>query len=257
MFFFLSKTLFYFLMPISWIVSLMIISLISNKPLLKKRTLIAAITLLIVFGNEFLINSWANFWEIQPTPYAEITNTYDYGIVLTGVAMYKKPDDRVYFSKGADRVTHAIQLYKLGIIKSVLITGGKAGVIEYGPAEADQLKKVFLLAGVPDSNIFIENKAKNTFENAQYTANILTKIQKSPHSKPSLLLITSAFHMRRAIGCFEKAGLNADMFPVDYYGHEPIYSDLFPIPKEGPFAKWSLFIHELIGFVTYKILGKC
>lgn len=254
MFYFLSKTLFYFLMPITWILSLMVISLFAKGLIIKRRTLIAAIVLLVVFGNEFLINQWASFWEIQPIPYDQINKTYDYGVVLTGVAIYKKPDDRVYFSKGADRVTHAIQLYKLGLIKKVLITGGKAGIIEYGPAEADQLKKVFLLAGVPDSSIVVENKAKNTFENAQFTAELLAKINKS---KPTLLLITSAFHMRRAQGCFDKANLPVDIFPVDYYSHELVYSDLLPVPKEGAFAKWSLFIHELIGFITYKLTGKC
>ncbi len=50
---------------------------------------------------------------------------HDLGIVLTGATIPNRlPNDRIYFARGADRVTHTVQLYKLGLLKKILISGG-------------------------------------------------------------------------------------------------------------------------------------
>lgn len=252
MFYFLSKTAFYFLMPFTWVLVLIGYALFTNKKSHKKNALIICIVIILFFSNDYIINRVITWWEPDPIEYAKINKVYDVGIVLTGITIQKTPKDRVFFHKGADRATHALQLYRLGIIKKILITGGRPGVIEYGDAEADLLAAFFLMAGVPERDIIIEHKAKNTFENAQNTAIVLKAM---PELK-QLLLITSAFHMPRASECFSKAGLVFDTFPVDYYSHDSTWSDLIPKPDIKAFQLWSLIIHEWIGYLTYKIVGK-
>lgn len=252
MFYFLSKTIFYVLMPFTWMLVALVYALFTKNAKRKKYALGTGLLVLLFFNNSLLVNKLLIWWEPVPIPYASISQKYDVGIVLTGVTIQRLPNDRVFFAKGADRATHALQLYRLGLIKKILITGGKPGVVAYGVAEADKLKEFFLMAGVPKSDLLIENEAKNTYENAQYT---VTMLRKNPEYK-SFILITSAFHMRRAAGCFSKAGLAFDTFPVDYYSHESRWEDLIPSASMQAFQLWSLLIHEWIGVVTYRLTGK-
>ncbi|MGB4399127.1 MAG: YdcF family protein, partial [Daejeonella sp.] len=110
--------------------------------------------------------------------------------------------DRVFFGKGADRVVHAIQLYKAGKIKRIIISGGSGALVGKKVPEAEHLKKVFLFSGVPDSVLYIESESRNTVENARFSKRLIDSLQ----LQPKFLLVTSAFHMPRAMGCFQKAG---------------------------------------------------
>ncbi|MEJ0032641.1 MAG: hypothetical protein WDO15_20815 [Bacteroidota bacterium] len=89
-------------------------------------------------------------WEVPVTPFASITKKYDYGILLTGVTKTDmKPKDRVYFNRSADRATHTLQLYKLGIIRKVIVSGGSGRLDGGGVLEADDLANFLRLAGIP------------------------------------------------------------------------------------------------------------
>src|SRR5687768_13835290 len=112
MFFILSKTLFYLLMPITWIMGILIFGIFTKSEKRRKKLLITATVLLIFFGNQFLINELFLWWEVPPTPIAQLEQNYDVGVVLTGITnIEQRPRDRVYFEKGADRIMHALQLY--------------------------------------------------------------------------------------------------------------------------------------------------
>jgi uncharacterized SAM-binding protein YcdF (DUF218 family) len=70
------------------------------------------------------------------------------------------------------------------------------------------------------------------------------------------LLITSAFHMRRSLGCFEKVGFNVAPYSTDRYSGERkyIFDHLF-IPSASVLEEWNLIIHEWIGYMTYYFSG--
>jgi uncharacterized SAM-binding protein YcdF (DUF218 family) len=210
--------------------------------------------MLLFFSNEFIVNEFLLLWEKNPVPVSQIEN-YETAIVLTGVTNTRKEAlDRVYFQKGADRVLHTVQLYKAGKIKKILISGGTVTLEGRKEAEADQLKKVFLYCGVPKTDLIIENLSRNTNENSTKTKKLIDSLQLNG----KFLLVTSAFHMRRAEACFKKAGISADIFPVDYYTRDRgISFDQIFIPSEGAFAKWSILIHEILGYITYKLVGYC
>lgn len=191
-------------------------------------------------------------WEIPVTPYAEIKKKYDWGIVLTGVTYNdKQPDDRVYFQHGADRVVHTVELYKMGIIKKIMISGGSGRLITVARSEADDLFKAMKLMGVPEQDIAIENESRNTYESA---VNVKKLLKDEPVGE--YLLITSAFHLRRSKACFRKAGFEVDVFSTDFYTHPRYFTpDVFLIPRAEAIIVWQKLFKEWTGMVAYKIAG--
>lgn len=251
MFFFFSKVLSFVTNPLVLVCSLLLASVFFKKERLKKSFFWTSFALLIFFSNDFIANEVMAAWEIPPTPYAEIKNTYPVGIVLTGVTLTdKEPDDRVYFHHGADRVVHAVQLYKLGIIKKILISGGMGRLITKGRREADDVFKVMVLMGVPATDLIIENESRNTYESALNLKRLLKD------STEKSLLITSAFHMRRSNACFKKAGLPVDLFTTDFYTHPRSFTpETLFIPQIDAVMVWQKLFKEWIGMLAYKMAG--
>ena len=192
------------------------------------------------------------WWEPQPLDMPTLP-IYDVGIVFTGVTKGdKRPNDRVYFSKGADRITHTLQLYNQGKLKHILISGG-SGFKKYPQTyAAERLKSFLLMAGVPDSVITVEAEAVNTYENAVNSAKILNQDFKNQ----KYLLITSAFHMKRSKLCLEKQGVSFDTFPTDYYTGRstPNFDSIF-IPKAESIQRWQIISKEVVGILIYKLMG--
>ncbi len=252
MFFVLSKTAFYLLMPMTWIVGLLVFATVTKNEKWRKLSLKTVLILLLVFGNNFLVNYAINWWEIPATPIARLPQRYDVAVILTGVTdTERKPNDRVYFHKGADRVLHPLQLFKMGWVKHILISGGSGNLIGSKESEAEEIAYILKIAGVPDSCITLENKSRNTHENASFSGNILKK--KFP--RKSYLLVTSAFHMRRAEACFRQAGVPVTVFSTDFYSHPPKFTPDQFFPTEGALGKWSTIWHEWIGYITYRLMG--
>ncbi|MFD2513543.1 YdcF family protein [Pontibacter locisalis] len=254
MFFILSKTLHFLLMPYIWVIVLMLLALFLKSQKWKRISLISSLAILIVLSNPLLSNEAWRAWEVKPMPVKDVVD-YDVAVILTGVTSYREDvPDRIHTSKGSDRFLHPLQLYRMGKVKKFLVTGGSGYILKDRIPEADQIKEILLLAGVPETDIITESNSRNTRENALHTAQ---QLQRHPEWK-KVLLVTSAFHMRRAAACFSKAGVKADSFTADFYGYERRFTpDELIIPNIASFSSWHLLIHEVTGFVVYKILGYC
>ena len=117
-----------------------------------------------------------------------------------------------------------------------------------GRAEADEAADVLVELGVPRERIAIERASRNTFENATDAAALA-------HPKPgeTFVLITSGFHMPRAVGCFRAAGFEVIADPVDYRwsGETTLGFDV-----TGGLADFDLAAHELTGLVSYRWMGR-
>jgi uncharacterized SAM-binding protein YcdF (DUF218 family) len=252
MFFILSKVLNFLTNPLIFVFGFLIASVLMRKAHLKKRFFWIAFSLLLFFSNDFISNEAMQAWEVEPTPYASITQVYDLGIVLTGVTLNdREPADRVYFHHGADRVTHTIQLYKKGIIKEILIAGGSGRLITEARPEADEILDVMVMAGVPASDIRVERESRNTHESAVNVKQIL----KDDHES-NYLLITSAFHMRRSIACFKNEGLHADVFSTDFYTHPRFFTpDVLLVPRADSISRWHRMFREWGGIGAYWLAG--
>ncbi len=253
MFFALSKILFYLVMPATWIAASLLYAVCTKNPRRKKAALYASLFLFLFFGNLAIVNIAMRSWEPAPVKISELPD-YELGIVLSGVVnLDMEPRDRVYFSKGADRVLHTVQLYKLGKLKKILITGGTGKLLGEKISETPELKKIFLLCGVPDSVLILETESRNTYENAIFSKHVIDSLNLTGKK----LLITSAFHMPRSKGCFDKAGIVTDIFPVDFNASQSTdwTPDVWLIPSEKAFINWYVLIREWLGSAMYRLAG--
>lgn len=253
MFFFLSKTLNYLVMPLTLVVAVLVASRLIRIAAWRKRLLWTGLILLFFFSNDFIANELMKRWEVDARPFAGL-DKYKLGIVLTGAAIPElKPDDRVYFSRGADRVVHTVQLYKLGLIEKILVSGGSGRLVDIHEREANRFREVMMLMGVPDSVIIVEDRTRNTHESAVEVKKIL---EAGGYESEDCVLITSAFHMRRSLACYRKVGLPLDDFSTDFYAHGgTYYPDSFLLPKLDALIIWHKLVREWVGIAAYSMAG--
>ncbi|MBA3972519.1 MAG: YdcF family protein [Bacteroidetes bacterium] len=251
MFFLLSKLLTFVITPIVWIIGLFIVSMYSKNERRRKKCFLWAIGLLIFFSNGFIFDEFSRAWEVPATQYEDL-HVYDVGIVLGGMSVYDEEYERAQFYRGADRLLQAVELYKLGIIKKIIFTGGSGRVLHPEMKEGDYLKRYMIHMGIPEKDIIIESKSQNTRENALYTKKMIDEKKITGR----FLLITSAFHMRRSLNCFNVVGLEVDPYSTDRYaGPRKFEFDHLLIPNSSALHDWTGLIHEVVGYITYKIIG--
>ena len=247
MFFITSKLLAFLTKPITWVFILLITSLIFKKK--RRKLLIYTISIFWIFSNGFLANEAARAWEISPKSISSLNKNYKYGIVLGGYSSYNKAVQHIDFNDRGDRLISAIELYKLGIIEKIIISGGNGELINNGMKESEWSKNFLINIGVESKDILLENSSRNTMENAKNTA-ILIKSDLAH----KLLLITSAKHMRRAKFCFNKNNFKIDCYPTDFTNSDITLSfDYLFIPNIDALSKWESLIHEWIGYIVYRI----
>lgn len=253
MFFFLSKTLGYLSQPLVIIGGLFLLALVVRSQHWKRICLVSGIALFFFLSNDFIANEIAQWWEPEIVPFSSIQKKYEYGIVLTGVTRAQVgPNDRVYFQRGADRITHTLQLYKQGIIRKILISGGTGRLVDIGWREADDLASFLKLANVPDSVVVLERASSNTHESAVEVAKLL----KGATTSSECLLITSGYHLPRSRACFAKEGMIMDIFATDPLAHERLFHlDILLLPKLEAFSIWNTLIREWVGMIAYKLAG--
>lgn len=254
MIYFLSQIFSFLILPFTIILIIFLTGLILIKKRIGRKILILGFILLLLFSNRFLSNRVMNIWEPEFVHIDKLP-VYEVGIVLTGVTnLNKYAYDRTFFARGADRVTHAIQLYKEGKIKKILITGGAAFYNTNDNREADLLANFMYIAGVKVEDIIIENQAVNTRENAVFAKEKLLEGGYDVHQ--TYLIITSAFHMKRSQACFDKVGLITDTFPVDYYGNDSKanFQNIFQ-PAPDSLQHWQILVKEWTGLLIYSIVG--
>ncbi|MGV3684414.1 MAG: YdcF family protein [Daejeonella sp.] len=250
MFFYLSKLLTFLISPTVIIVLLLFASLLARKVQTKRRLLVTSLVLLLIFSNPFIIGRLMRAWELKDTAFTQ-NGQYDIAIVLSGF-MTRDPElHRLTFGDDVDRLTEALSMYRKGQVDRILISGGSGSMV-IDTREA-LLAREFLVkqCHVPDSVILIDTVSRNTYENAVETKKIL---EQNKISSP--VLITSAFHMRRAKGCFDKAGIPADIYSTD---PEPVKQGYYPedlfIPDTRNIRNWERLMREIVGVLMYELKG--
>ncbi|MEO9531559.1 MAG: YdcF family protein [Crocinitomicaceae bacterium] len=219
---------------------------------MKKWSFKIGIILLLVFSNTFIFLEFARLWEPDGTKIEDVGH-YDCAIVLGGMAEWDNSNERLSIRRGGDRIWQAINLYHLGKVDKLLISGNNGFISDDGLDEANQFKTVLVENGIPEKDILVETTSKNTYENA-----IECKKISDTSNFNSILLVTSAMHMRRSRAVFAHAGFeNFDTFTTDHFtGKSRSYKfDQFLIPNVSTFTNWNYLIHEWVGYVTYWMVG--
>jgi uncharacterized SAM-binding protein YcdF (DUF218 family) len=133
-------------------------------------------------------------------------------LVLLGGAVdpIAPPREEVELNEGADRVREAALLYNVAKVQTIIASGGKQPWSPYEESEARAMRTLLLEWGVPKGMVVIEEKSRNTRENA---VNTIEMLQHMDCGTP--LLVTSAAHMKRAVGAFAVLGQKVIPVPVD------------------------------------------
>lgn len=133
----------------------------------------------------------------------------------------------------------------------LLFSGGAATLVGEEPAEAEAVQRFAADAlGVPPERILLDYRSRTTHENA-----VLSRDLASPQPGERWLLVTSAWHMPRAVGCFRQAGFAVVPYPVDYRTRGP--EDRwrwFRFLSEG-LRRLDLAAKEWAGLVGYRAAG--
>ncbi len=253
MFFVISKIISFLLSPVIWVLTLLIIALITKNMIKRKRLLFIALALLIVFTNSFLVGLLTGLWAVEGTKNSEIKKVYPAGIVLGGNTIsYNSLLSKVTYNYNVDRLMQAMALYKQGKIKHILVTGSAGNIIYRNVKEGNLMREALLQMNVPDSAIWVDTSADNTHQNAVYAGKILREKQITD----TCLLITSSLHMRRALGCFNKEKIPVIPFATNLLRDSDIVTfDYLFYPYAVNLTIWEGMTHEVLGYYVYKILG--
>jgi uncharacterized SAM-binding protein YcdF (DUF218 family) len=131
----------------------------------------------------------------------------------------------------------------------LLFTGGSVLKGEGSATEADAARVLFQRAGLKANQFQLEEKSRNTYENALFTAEMT--------DKRAIILITSSFHMKRSILCFEEAGFTiVDIYPVDYRREDSSLNWYDFLPKMVSMRNSATALHEYWGLLYYKLFFK-
>lgn len=243
MFFVLSKLLLVFIFPFTWIAVCLIISLIVRKAHVKRRFFTIAMVLLLIFTSPFLINQFAKLWDVKPAPLKN--QSYSCVIVLGGFSGVDAKGQGV-FNLSADRFIQSLKLVTTGKATHILVSGGNGNLLAGGFRESDWVKTQLEQLKVTDSCIIVENRSRNTLENAAFSKSVLAQ----KHLQPPYILVTSAFHMRRALGIFRKQKMEVVPYPCNYMAGNGgfVITDL--IPDAGPLSTWNFYVKEVAGYAV-------
>lgn len=119
-----------------------------------------------------------------------------------------------------------------------------------GPSEASIAKQYFISFGIAADRILVEEQSVTTEQNARFSADLI-----HPTLTSRWLLVTSAYHMPRAMGAFRKAGFNVSAFPVGLRTHG--WRDLWwpESTATDNMRRVDIAVHEWLGLVFYRVSG--
>jgi Uncharacterized conserved protein len=219
MFFVLSKTLSFFLDPANILFFALVggVGLMWTKYKRLAQLWLTATVLLIVFltvvpVGRFLINVLENRFEAVRTLPTDVEGI----IVLGGVVdQFLSQNRRVTaINSAVERLTAFADLADRYPDAKLVFTGGSGVLTDQSLKEADFAAPVLLRMGVTLDRVIFESQSRNTAENASMSRKIV-----APARRGTWVLVTSAFHMPRAVGVFRKNGWQVFPYPVDYTTH--------------------------------------
>ncbi len=208
--------------------------------------------ILLVFGNSFILHEVNLWWEVPMVQDQELEG-YKVGVVLGGYAYYNPENERIVFRESTDRLMQGIRLLKTGKIDKLLLSGGSGFILKPEQREAVFVNDFLREIGIRKNQIILETESRNTWENARETQSILEN--RELHHQ-SVLLITSARHMRRAQACFDQVGLTVVPYSTDIMTGKREYGlDHLLIPNAYALTQWNALLHEWLGFASYWVMG--
>ena len=256
MFFFLSKTVGYLMLPTNFLIGFGLLGavlLATRCARTGRRLLVASIVLLALAGFSPLGN-WLLYPLEQRFPPWDAAHGAPDGIIVLGGSIdadLSVAHGGAVVRSAADRILAAAALARRFPNARVIFSGGSANLISNDAREADYAAALFESLGIDKSRLTMERRSRNTEENAEFS-----KALASPKSGERWLLVTSAFHMPRSIGLFRKAGFAVEACPVDWRvgGRSDLWA-FSTVAGEG-LGRTDIGLREWIGLLAYWLTGK-
>lgn len=247
----LSKLLDLLLAPLTWALLLLLAAaVLRGRPRLARGLGGAAVALLLAFSSDQVADrlAWAVERSAVRTERPEVT--YDVVIVLGGVvdSAPSRARGELQVLGSAERLLRGFDVVRTGRARHLLYA---CGVVEAQPgdvAESVQAVRQLETWGVAPERLVVEDRSRNTRENAIEAARIVRE-----RGWTRVLLVTSAAHMERALGCFRAVGLTPDALPVDFRGGDGQGRGW--LPRAGALDKSTDLLRELSGRLVYRVLG--
>jgi uncharacterized SAM-binding protein YcdF (DUF218 family) len=255
MFFVLSKTAAFLFLPSNFLFVIGLAGLLMLATRWRRaglRLLVPSFVLLVLAGTLPIGSGLSHTLEQRFPPWSPARGAPD-GIVVLGGAIspalsraYGEPQ----INGSAERVTVIPQLARAYPNARVIYSGGDASLFADQGREADYLYPLLDSFGVPRDRVAIENRARNTYENA-----VFAKELAQPKPGERWLLVTSAQHMPRAIGCFRRAGFPVEAYPVDWHSR-PRFRFRLDFEIAGGLGKLDAAVREWTGLLAYWLRGR-
>src|SRR5215471_10921003 len=256
MFFILSKIVGFFALPSNIAATLAAVGVVLLFTRFRRAGRALAtlgVVLLLIAGLTPLGNALMLPLEERFPPW-DATRDAPAGIIVLGGAVGPElsaarntPD----LNESAERITATAALAQRYPAARIVYSGGNARLVLTGGIEADYAIDLLESLGVARTRVLAERQSRNTIENAEFSKKLV-----EPKPGERWLLVTSAYHMPRAIGAFRRAGFPVEAYPVDWRTRGPI--DLW-LPFESVTAglrRTDTAVHEWIGLLAYWLTGR-
>ncbi len=215
----------------------------------KPKVTLVGVALLYLFSTSVVSDQLFRFTEnyaIKPNP--KTLPKADAIVVLSGMLTSIQASDGIVREWiDSDRFFGGVELYKLGKSRRLVFTGGLLPWEKKSTPEGVTLKKYAIEMGVPESDIFVTGIAQNTEQEASAVKTLLML------DKPSILLVTSAYHMPRARLLFERKGFVVHPYTVDFKVNASDLTLMDLLPDPHALFLTNIAIREQVGLMYYRI----
>ena len=213
------------------------------------------VVVLVVSSSPFTANYLTNYLEGQypPLPVEESQNA-DLIVVLGGaIDMPTHPRISVELVNSSDRVLHAFRLYRAGKAPVIFLSAGNFFDYRVDKPEADYIQSLLMEWGVPEISIIASGNSRSTRENA---LEVQSYLEANSITGQSILLVTSAKHMPRAMQVFTRLGINVIPSSTDISSAAPSnIGILSKLPSLGAMNSVTSSWHEILGIWYYRLRG--
>ena len=255
MFFILSKTIAFLLLPSN----LVIVAALAGLALMATRwrragtrMMIVSLILLAVIGFSPAGDLLTYALESRFPPWDPARGAPDGIVVLGGEISPKLSRDHGEPVVGRDtaRIVAMAKLARSYPNARIVYSGGDASLLGNQPPETDFVRPLLDSFGIARERVLLEARSRNTADNAVFTKELV-----KPKSGERWLLVTSARHIPRAIGCFRRIGFPIEAYPVGWRTGKKSDLMMSKIFSKG-LARFDSAAYEWIGLLAYWITDK-
>jgi uncharacterized SAM-binding protein YcdF (DUF218 family) len=257
LFFVLSKTIGFLLLPTNLLIGVGFVGAIlmfTRFASLGRKLVIAAVLLLIICGLSPLGNLLLYPLEQRFPPWEAGSGAPPDGIIVLGASIeadLSVAHGTPVVRSSPDRLIAAAALAHRYPKARVVFSGGSAKLISNDAREADFAGAIFESLGIDKSRLIMERASRNTQENAEFSKALL-----APKEGERWLLVTSAFHMPRSVGLFRKAGFVVEPYPVDWRVGKRAEALSFTNTALDGLGRTEMAVREWMGLIAYRATGK-